>query len=246
MISLNRTKSLITAGAVAVLAVTGCTVGPNYTRPQVNPPASFRGSDNSAVADSAKDSLGDEQWGTVFHQPELQQLIRTALETNFDLRIAAQRILEQEQQVRITRAQQFPALSLGATGVAAALPSTSGAFSAGTSTTTSPLSLGLSAAWTPDFWGLYRRQTEAARDQLLAQTWAQRAVRLTLVEDVVTTYLQLRSLDQQLAIARQTLSTRAQSVDLTRRLESGGAVPLSDLRQAEELLYGARAAVPSI
>jgi multidrug efflux system outer membrane protein len=110
----------------------------------------------------------------------------------------------------------------------------------------SPLSLGLAAAWSPDFWGLYRRQTEAARDQLLAQTWAQRAVRVTLVEQVVSTYLELRSLDRQLAIARQTLETRTQSVDLTRRLESGGAVPLSDLRQAEELLYTASAVVPAL
>jgi multidrug efflux system outer membrane protein len=222
---------------IAVFALTGCTVGPKYARPDVRPPATYRGVDNTAVADNAKDSLGDEQWSAVFRQTELQQLIRTALEQNFDLRIAAQRILEQEQQVRIVRAQQFPTLGGAVSGAAVTLPS-------GFSSSTSPLSLGLSAAWSPDFWGLYRRQTEAARDQLLAQTWAQRAVRITLVEQVVTTYLQLRSLDQQLAIARQTLETRKQSADLSRRLESGGAVPLSDLRQAEELLYTASALVP--
>jgi multidrug efflux system outer membrane protein len=229
---------------LAVFALTGCTVGPKYARPDVKPPAAFRGVDNTAVADNAKESLGDEQWSAVFRQAELQQLIRTALEQNFDLRIAAQRILEQEQQVRIVRAQQFPTLGGAVSGAAVTLPSGSSGSSSSGTTSTSPLSLGLSAAWSPDFWGLYRRQTEAARDQLLAQTWAQRAVRITLVEQVVTTYLQLRSLDQQLAIARQTLETRKQSVDLTRRLESGGAVPLSDLRQAEELLYTASALVP--
>jgi multidrug efflux system outer membrane protein len=104
----------------------------------------------------------------------------------------------------------------------------------------------VSAAWNPDFWGLYRRQTEAARAQLLAQAWAQRAVRLTLVQQVAATYLQLRALDRQLEIARETVKIRQDSVDLTRRLESGGAVPLSDLRQAEQLLYEATAQVPQL
>ena len=97
-------------------------------------------------------------------------------------------------------------------------------------------SFNLSAAWTPDFWGLYRKQTEAARAQLLAQTWAQRAVRLTLVQQVATEYLQIRALDAQLEITKATLKVRQDSVDLTKTLESGGSVPLSDVRQAEQLL----------
>ncbi len=104
----------------------------------------------------------------------------------------------------------------------------------------------MSAAWTPDFWGLYRRQTEAARAQLLAQVWAQRAVRLTLVQQVATAYLQIRALDSQLEITRQTIKVRQDSVDLTKTLESGGSVPLSDLRQAEQLLYAATSEVPQL
>jgi multidrug efflux system outer membrane protein len=106
--------------------------------------------------------------------------------------------------------------------------------------------LNLSAAWTPDFWGLYRRQTEAQRAQLLAQVWAQRAVRITLVEQVATAYFHLRSLDEQVSIAKQTLKARQESVDLTRTLESGGSVPLADLRQAEELEYAASVQVPQL
>ncbi|MGA3132012.1 MAG: efflux transporter outer membrane subunit, partial [Terracidiphilus sp.] len=107
-------------------------------------------------------------------------------------------------------------------------------------------SFNISAAWTPDFWGLYRKQTDAARAQLLAQVWAQRAVELTLVQQVATAYLQIRALDTQLEITRQTLKARQDSVALTRTLESGGSVPLSDVRQAEQLLYTATSEIPQL
>jgi len=107
-------------------------------------------------------------------------------------------------------------------------------------------SFNVSAAWTPDFWGLYRRQTEAARAQLLAQTWAQRTVRLTLVQQVATAYLQLRAFDRQLDITEHTIKVRQESVDLTKTLENGGSAPLSDVRQAEQLLYTATSQVPQL
>lgn len=227
-----------------MLLVSGCKVGPKYVRPEVTAPATYRGADNAKVSSANADSLGDREWASVFREPELQELIRTALSNNYDVRIAARRVLEQQAQVRITRSQLFPTVSVGGTGIGANLPSSlgsdlpSGTISAG--------SINLSAAWTPDFWGLYRRQTEAARAQLLAQTWAQRAVRMTLVQQVASAYFQLRALDQQLRIARETLKTRQQSVQLTTRLESGGSVPLSDLRQAEELEYTAGAQIPQL
>jgi multidrug efflux system outer membrane protein len=93
---------------------------------------------------------------------------------------------------------------------------------------------------------LYRRQTEAERAQLLGQLWAQRAVRMTVVQQVTTAYLHLRSLDEQLSIAKQTLRARQESVELTRTLESGGSVPLADLRQAEELEYTASVQIPQL
>ncbi|HWE51660.1 MAG TPA: efflux transporter outer membrane subunit [Bryobacteraceae bacterium] len=243
---MRRITIFIGAGVLLLLLLLlgGCTVGPNYTRPRANMPSDFRGADNTPVSSAEKESLGDEKWAAVFKEPELQELIRTALEQNYDIRIAAQRILEQEAQVRITRAQQFPTLSVGGTGAGAELPASSLG-----SSISSPLSFGsinLSAAWTPDFWGLYRRQTEAARDQLLAQTWGQRAVRMTLVQQVVTTYLRLRAFDQQLALARHTVESRTQSAALTRTLEASGSVPLSDLRQSEQLLYAATAEIPTL
>ncbi|MGI4829292.1 MAG: efflux transporter outer membrane subunit [Janthinobacterium lividum] len=238
----NFRYGYLAVGAAALL-VSGCNIGPKYTRPAAPVPPAFRGADDAAVSSDPKGSLGDQQWSEVFREPELQALIRTALENNFDLRIAAERILEQQAQVKITRSQQFPQISVGGTGVGAEFPDSLG------SDIQSPLTLGsynLSASWTPDFWGIYRKQTQAARDQLLAQTWAQRAVRLSLVQQVASTYFQLRELDQQLAIARQTEQTRQNSVDLTRTLETGGAAPLSDLRQAEQLLYTATSQIPQL
>src|SRR6202020_841590 len=230
-------------------ALAGCTVGPNYKRPSYPTPPAFRGADETAVSTDAKTSLGDEQWAAVYREPELQDLIRKALTNNYDLRIAAQRILEQQAQVQITRSQQFSTLSVGGTGAGVDIPGISSYTGGGSNSITSPIVAGafsLSAAWNPDFWGLYRKQTEAARATLLAQTWAQRAVRLTLVQEVATAYIQLRALDRQVEVTKQTLKARKVSVELTRRLESGGSVPLSDLRQAEQLLYTATSELPQL
>jgi multidrug efflux system outer membrane protein len=233
----------ITLALVLTTGIAGCTVGPNYKRPAYPAPPAFRGADDATITSDAQNSLGDEQWAQVFREPELQALIRTALTNNYDIRIAAQRVLEQQAQVRITRSQQFPSVTGGGNGIGATLP---GGLGSGIPNPLVEGSFSLSAAWNPDFWGLYRRQTEAARAQLLAQSWAQREVRLTLVQQVVTTYLQLRALDRQLEITKQTLKVRQDSVDLTKTLESGGSVPLSDLRQAEQLLYTATSEVPQL
>jgi outer membrane protein, multidrug efflux system len=242
---MNALSALTKFGLLAALAylLAACNVGPKYVRPNVTAPPAYRGADNAAIATDAKESFGDEQWAAVYHEPELQELIRKALANNYDVRIAARRILEQQAQVKITRSQQFPSATVGGTGIGATLPSSLG------TQIPSPLvngSFNLSAAWTPDFWGLYRRQTEAARAQLLAQVWAQRAVQLTLVQQVATAYLQLRALDAQLEITRETIKVRQDSVALTKTLESGGSVPLSDVRQAEQLLYAATSEVPQL
>jgi len=242
--STSKPHQYLALSFVFILLVAGCKVGPNYVRPQVTAPPAYRGADGAAVATADPESLGDQDFAKVFREPELQQLIRTALESNYDVRIAAERVLEQQAQLRITRSQLFPSVNVGGTGIGADLPSSlgsglpSGAIVSG--------SFNVSAAWNPDFWGLYRRQSEAARANLLAQSWAQRAVRMTLVQQVASVYFQLRALDAQLGIATETLKTRQESAQLTKTLESGGSVPLSDLREAEELQYTASAQIPQI
>jgi multidrug efflux system outer membrane protein len=251
----------------STLSVTGCTVGPRYQRPVTDAPQVFRGA--TAPDSNSREhpqvvsvqglkneqagvtSLGDEKWAAVFKDPTLQQLIREALANNYDAKIAAQRVLEQQDQVGITRAQQFPTLSGGGSYTALGLPSalvkTLNSGGNGNSYTTSAFyagSLSLSAAWNLDFWGLYRRQTEAARAQLLATEWGRRMTISTVVENVATAYLQLRTLDSELEITRQTLEARKQSLQLTETLEQGGSGTLADVRQAEQLLYTAAAAIP--
>jgi multidrug efflux system outer membrane protein len=229
--------------AVATLVIAGCNVGPRYKRPTVSTPPTFRGADDASVVSEAQNSVADQRWSEVFREPELQTLIRTALTNNYDIRIAARRVLEQQAQVQITRSQEFPQVTGGGTGVGATLASNLGVNIA------SPLAFGsfsLGAAWNPDFWGLYRKQTEAARAQLLAQTWAQRAVRLTLIQQVVATYIDLRATDRKLEITKQTLKVRQDSLELTEKLEHGGSAPLSDVRQAEQLLYTASSQVPQL
>src|SRR5580698_6311150 len=157
----------------AAICVAGCTVGPNYQRPQIAAPPAFRGPDASAAGDPAVASLGDAKWFTVFEDPELQKLIRTALDQNYDVRIAATRILEARSQVTITRSNQFPTVSGAGGATGQRTPPISGGLP---SFTYAALEATLSASWDIDFWGKYRRATEAARANLLASDWAQKAV----------------------------------------------------------------------
>jgi outer membrane protein, multidrug efflux system len=251
----------------STLCVTGCMVGPHYQRPAVNAPDVFRAAnapeiksqggpsqvvsvENLKQENTKSGSLGDEKWAEVFKDPTLQQLIREALANNYDVNIAAQRVLEQQDQVGITRAQQFPTLSGGGSYTALGLPSslakslTSGNNGKGYNSSYFAGGFSLSAAWNLDFWGLYRRQTEAARARLLATEWGRRMTISTVVENVATAYLQLRTLDAELEITKRTLEARKQSLQLTETLEQGGSGTLADVRQAEQLLYAAAAAIP--
>ena len=215
---------------VAMLALAGCTVGPNYRRPPVAVPPAYR----NAGQPPETASIGDEKWWAVFQDPELQKLIRTALQQNYDVRIAASRILQAQAQLGITRSQQFPTVSAGAGYTGQQIPGFS--FVAG-------ILQGV-FSWNIDFWGQYRRATEAARDTLLASEWNRKLVLSTVVADVASAYFTLRELDLELEISKRTLDSRRQSLQLTQTLERGGAAGLLDVRQAEQLVETAAAAIP--
>ena len=233
--------------SVALSCLEACTVGPDYKRPAVTVPTAYRGANAPAASASpdtnaASASLADEKWWEVFEDKELQGLIRTALENNYDVRIAAARVLEAQAQLGITRADQLPSLGVGgnitsvrnpAVGPIPAYELTQGQVSA-------------SAAWNLDFWGRYRRATEAARATLLANEWAQKEVMATLVANVATSYFLLRQLDLQLEISRRTLSSRQDSLELTKTLEQHGINTLLDVRQSEQLVYTAASEVPDL
>ena len=238
-----------------LLVLTACTVGPNYKRPSVDTPAVYRGapsletaapqaqeSTSQQASQPVDQSFGDQKWWEVFQDPQLQQLIRTALQQNYDVRIAAARILEARAQLGITRADQLPTITAGAAAVNERFPRTKPLPEYEDSAT----QVSASMAWDLDFWGKYRRATEAARANLLATEWARQAVVSTLVSDVAAAYLQLRAYDLQLEISRRTLASRQQSLELTRSLADGGAGTMLDVRQAEQLVFTAAARIPDL
>jgi len=226
--------------AIAVL-LAGCAVGPNYKRPTVNVPTDYR--DSMAAQTVAASSFGNENWWQVYQDPALEQLIHTALQQNYDVRIAATRILEAQAQVGITRANQFPSASLGAGVSSEQNAKVSNLFPA---YQVNEGQLNLSVIWNLDFWGKYRRQTEAARAQMLASQWGQRAVMSSLVANVATAYFQLRALDSELEIAKRTLGSRQQSLQLTRVLETHGSSSDLDVSQSEQLVYTASETIPDL
>ena len=261
--------TLLVLLVLAACMLTGCTVGPHYKRPAIDTPAIYRGAEPAAgtqTSEPPKDANGTPlpdtaastqaglapgtvRWGmrsggAVFGDPQLQELIRTALRQNYDVRIAAQRVLESQAQLGITRSQQFPQINGGASYATTRYPSAQ--FGGLGSFISNIGELTLSASWNLDFWGQYRKATEAARAQLLASTWSQREVLDTLILNVATGYFQLRTLDLELEIAQRTLASRKESLQLTQTLEAGGSVPLLDVRQAEQLVYTAGAQIPDL
>jgi multidrug efflux system outer membrane protein len=237
---MQRSRALITV--TLAFCVSGCTVGPNYKRPDVDVPTTYRAAPaNDAAANSAP-ALGEAKWFEVFQDEQLQNLIRVALQQNFDLRIAATRVLQAQAQLGITRADQFPNLSAGA-GIGTSRQAATVLFH-GFEETTGQVSL--SASWELDFWGKYRRATEAARANLLASEWGRRAVVNTVISNVATTYFELRALDLQLEISKQTLASRQDSLKLEQALEQNGSTSLVDVRQSEQLVYTASETIPNV
>jgi multidrug efflux system outer membrane protein len=235
-----KKAALLEILAVLVLEA-GCMMGPKYKRPAANVPQEYRVPAPQQAAQSS--SLGNERWWQVYQDPVLTQLIHTAIAQNYDVRIAAARVLEAQAQVGITRSNQFPSASVGAN-----------VFSEQNAKVTKLLpayqvnggELDLSVIWNLDFWGKYRRQTEAARAQLLASEWGQRAVISSLVANVATAYFQLRALDSELEISKRTLASRQQSLKLTKVLESHGSGSGLDVSQAEQLVYTASETIPDL
>jgi outer membrane protein, multidrug efflux system len=231
----------LVAAVVAVCALSvGCTVGPNYKKSVASVPPTFRGLTDDEAAKNLATSQGDEKWWEVYQDQELQSLIRTAVKQNYDVRIAGARILAAEAQLGITRADQYPHVSGGASLVDQRQARTplSPAFEAGFG------SVNVSAGWELDFWGKFRRATEAARANLVSSEWSQREVVTTLVANVASAYFQLRALDLSLEISKRTLGSRQESLRLTQILANGGSTSMLDVRQAEQLVFTAAAEIP--
>jgi multidrug efflux system outer membrane protein len=228
----------VVAAIMALGIVAGCKVGPNYHRPAVQPPTAYRDLSENPQIQSQAASYADLPWWQVFQDPQLQELIRTALKQNYDLQLAAERINEGRAQVAISRSSLFPQIQ------------GNGNFGGGKEhnfqTKYNFLTLTADAAFQLDFFGKLRRATEASRAQLLATEDARQTVTLTLVSDVASDYFALLQLDLQLQITRETIKTQEDSVKLTKlRVDHGVATKL-DVLQAQQVLDSANAQIPDL
>ena len=233
-------KPCVTFFLAALLscALTACTVGPDYHRPTVQSPASFRDLSENPQAQAQAASYADLPWWQVFQDPQLQEMIRTALKQNYDLQLATERITAARAQLAITRSSQFPQVQ------------GNGSFTGGKEsnfqTRFNFLILSADAAFQLDFFGKLRRASEAARAQLLATEDARQIVILTLVSDVASDYFALLQLDLQLQITHDTVAAQESSVKLTNlRLDHGVATRL-DVLQAQQTLDTANAQIPDL
>ncbi len=234
-------RALVLLAAGTLLAA--CAVGPNYQRPPIDAPAAYRGASAPHAPGASVESLGSEQWWQVFEDPVLQRLVRTALRQNYDIRIAATRVLQAQSQLSIARASEFPMLSAGGEAFSERNPKISSVFPAYTARAGE---VDLSVIWNLDLWGKYRRQSEAARASWLATEWGRRATISSVVSEVATAYFQLRELDQALAISNDTLTSRQSSLKLEQVLAQHGGASMLDVRQAEELVYTAAEAISDL
>jgi outer membrane protein, multidrug efflux system len=236
----NTKKS---AALLLVICLTsGCAVGPNYKKPTVNTPTIYRGLTPEEAAKGDTTSFAEQKWWDVFQDEQLKELIKTALQQNYDLRRAGTRILQARATLGITRADQFPTISADASGLNKRISGQSGIPPVETSTNR----VGLDFNWELDFWGKFRRSTEAARANLASTEWGQREIATELVANVASAYFSLRALDLQLEITRRTLTSRQDSLRLTQILANGGSTSLLDVRQAEQLVFTAGSEVPSL
>ncbi len=234
----NFARFIWAAATVLSTVVAGCAAGPNYHRPAVQTPSTFRELNENSQVQAQAASYADLPWWQVFQDSQLQELIRTALKQNYDLQIATERINAARAQLAITRSNLFPQVQ------------GNGNFSGGKEsnfqTTFNFLTFTADAAFQLDLFGKLRRATEASRAQLLATEDAKQTVVLTLVSDVANDYFALRALDLQLEITHGTVEAQEDAVRLTNlRLDHGVATKL-DVLQAQQVLDTANAEIPDL
>jgi outer membrane protein, multidrug efflux system len=237
------TKKKISAALLLVTVLTcGCAVGPNYKKPAVNTPTVYRGLTPEEAANANSKSFAEEKWWNVFQDEQLKELMKTALQQNYDLGRAGARILQAQAALGITRSNQFPTISADAS----ALNERTARQKFIPAIETNTNRVGLDFNWELDFWGKFRRATEAARANLAATEWGRQEIARELVANVAGAYFTLRALDLQLEITQRTLASRQDSLRLTRVLAEGGSTSLLDVRQAEQLVFTAGSEVPSL
>jgi len=230
-------KRLIVLLAAALAA---CTVGPDYRRPAVEAPEAWRAPAPAAV------EAADVAWWEQFQDPVLTALVIQTVQNNKDLAIATARVEQAFAQYGITRSAQWPQVDAGASASRQRISANGPIPAPAGRQMINDFDASLSASFEVDLWGRLRRATQSARAQLLASEEGRRTVVMTLVSTTASAYIQLRALDRQLEIARQTSQSLGEAARLQGRRFSEGAVPESDYRQAESQYQAAAAQVPEL
>ena len=227
--------------SLTLFMLAGCAVGPDYRRPDAASPPAWL-----VDMQQAKDTA-NTVWWEQFNDPVLNDLIVTALKENYDLRVATARVEEFYGRYGATRADLFPQIGYdGSAGRVQATTKGPFAITPGTSSIYNTYQAEFSASWEIDLWGKIRRATEAARADLASAEDFRSGVILSLVTSVATAYIDLRSLDQQLEIARETVKSREESVRLFDLRFKGGNISEMELSQVKSEYYVALAAIPDL
>lgn len=224
---------------VCCASMAACALGPDYRRPDTKTPAAYRFEQDAGAA-----SVADAGWWQVYGDPTLQSLIREGLANNLDVRIAAARVDQARAALGSTRLQQLP--QIGVTADATRQRTSVYELPAGTPPLNNVFAVEGTVSYEIDFWGKYRRATEAARAQLLQSDYAKQDVMAGLVSSVATAYFTLQTLDEQLAITRRTVGTRQKFVDLTQAQHDRGTVSELDVATAQAQLAIAKANLPDL
>jgi multidrug efflux system outer membrane protein len=223
------------------LLLAGCAIGPDYRKPDIASPPAW------LVDQKIAQDVANTAWWEQFNDPTLNELIRTALQENRDLRVATSRVEEFYGRYGATRADLFPQIGYGGNAGRGQISEKGPlGYSPGAGSPQSSYQANFSASWEIDVWGKLRRATEAAKADLAAAEDIRSGVILSLVTSVATAYIDLRSLDQQLDIARQTVKLREESVRLFEIRFKGGNISEMELSQVKSAYYAALASIPEL
>jgi multidrug efflux system outer membrane protein len=229
MMTLRLPERSVTACALAIaLVATSCTtVGPDYQRPEVKPPAAY-----PHAAGEDRD-LANHAWWTQFHDPALTALIQEAIDANKDLLVATYRVEQFAARLGVSEAALFPQVGVNGSRERVQLSQEQPALLASNRDPAyNNYALNATASWEVDFWGRVARANEVARAELLATQHARRAVMLRVVSAVADTYVQLLALDRRLELARLVLANRRDAEKLQQLKYEGGSATLLDVNRA--------------
>jgi multidrug efflux system outer membrane protein len=230
-------------GLFLLLFITGCTLGPDYQRPPVLTPDNYRGVQGTPVAES----LADTPWWEVFKDPVLQELIREALNNNYDLRTAAARVEEARAQIGVTRSFLYPQVNLTGGGSAQQVSrATDPTQAVGANRSWQNWSAGFGMVWEFDVFGRIRRESEAASAVYFASEMDRRGVYIALVADVAQLYFDLRELDLELEVSRRTLKLNDDTVTFYRSRYDTGVSNRLEVEQAVANRARTAAVIPGL